>query len=133
MALRSIRTRFALALLALCVAALAIGAPASAAPPFGLKKLHLGTSAGSEDYLFTAGNTVTGTGRVDASTYYRFVVADPSSNTRSASLCRPASLSGSVSGSYALGAGDPLSGSNAWQFTLQEFNNSLCSGSPLKT
>src|SRR5437763_8800478 len=133
MTIRRFQIRFALALLALCVGGLVAGAPANAAPPFSLKKLHLGGSAGPEDYLFTRGNTVTGTGRVDASTYCRFVVTDPSAATRSTSLCRPASVGGSVSGSYALGAGDPLSGSNAWKFTLQEFNNSLCSGSPSKT
>src|SRR5919204_66238 len=133
MAIRRIQIRFALALLAICAGGVAVGPPANAAPPFSLKKLHLGTSAGPEDYLFTRGNTVTGTGRVDASTYYRFVVADPSATTRSTSLCRPASLTGSVSGSYALGAADPLSGSNAWKFTLQEFTNSLCSGSPSKS
>jgi hypothetical protein len=133
MPIRRIQIRFALALLAICAGALAVGAPAKAAPPFSLKKLHLGTSAGPEDYLFTRGNTVTATGRVDASTYYRFLVTDPSATTRSTSLCRPASVSGSVSGSYALGAADPLSGSNAWKFTLQEFTNSLCSGSPSKS
>jgi large repetitive protein len=133
MRFRRIQIRFAFALLALCVGGLSAGAPANAAPPFSLKQLHLGTSAGPEDYLFTRGNSVTGTGRVDASTYYRFVVTDPSATTRSTSLCRPASLGGSVSGSYALGAADPLSGSNAWKFTLQEFTNSLCSGSPSKS
>src|SRR3954468_12515449 len=133
MAIRRIQIRFALALLAVFAGGLAVGAPANAAPPFSLKKLHLGGSAGPEDYLLTRGNTVTGTGRVDASTYYRFVVTDPSATTRSTSLCRPASVSGSVSGSYALGAADPLSGSNAWKFTLQEFTNSLCSGSPSKS
>lgn len=133
MVFRRIQIRFALALLFVCAGGLAAVAPANAAPPFSFKKLHLGTSAGPEDYLFTPGNTLTGTGRVDASTYYRFVVTDPSSATHSTSLCRPASVSGSVTGSYALGAADPLSGSSAWKFALQEFTNSLCSGPPSKS
>src|SRR5947208_1501855 len=133
MTIRRLQIRFALALLAVFAGGLAVGAPANAAPPFSLKKLHLGTSAGPEDYLFTRGNTVTGTGRVDASTYYRFVVTDPSPAARSHSLCRPESVDGSVSGWYAIGAADPLSGSSAWKFTLQEFTNSLCSGSPSKS
>src|SRR3954469_12728949 len=134
MVVRPIQIRFAIALLALCLGGLVLGGtPAHAAPPFSLKKLHLGTSAGPEDYLYTPGNSVTGTGRVDASTYYRFVVTDPAGTTRSISLCRPATVGGSVSGSYLLGAADPLSGSNAWKFALQEFGNSLCSGAPSKS
>src|ERR1043166_1210836 len=43
-------------------------------PSFGLSALHLGTSAGSIDYDYTAGNRIVPTGTVDAGKFFDLVV-----------------------------------------------------------
>jgi hypothetical protein len=102
----------------------------SAFAKFGVKALHVGTKSGAVDYLYTAGNTVVEQGFVDRKRYYHFDVSDASGTVRWSSACRPATPSGTVSGSYTVQATDPLSTSNGWRFRLREFSNaSSCASS----
>jgi hypothetical protein len=67
---------------------------------FSVKKLHVGSVAGAEDYLFTPGNTVVEQATVDRGRYYRFDVYDASGTIRLATACRPSPGSGVTAASY---------------------------------
>src|SRR5262249_25583607 len=126
-AARSRRLVFAV-LLAL-VACLAVAPIAQATQvKFAVRKLHLGSASGAEDYLYTAGNTVVAQASVDRGRYYRFDVYDPSGAVRQTSACRLAPRNGNVTGGYTLQSTDSLSDATAWRFRLREFASaSTCS------
>lgn len=105
-----------------------IAAPVALAG-FGVQKLHLGTVGGSEDYLYTAGNTVASQGSVDPARYYRFDVSDPSGTVHFTSACRPSPAKGVVTASYPIQSSDPLSTTTAWRFRLREFTTASNCGS----
>jgi hypothetical protein len=88
-----------------------------------LSALHLGTAAGSTDYVYTSGNTIFPTGSVDAGKYYDLVVTDTlgvKHTVVSRTATNPFTL---ANDSYTVKAGDPASGSVAWKFTLHEYAN----------
>lgn len=116
------RLRFGLAVVLGLVVCL-VAAPMAQAK-FTLKRLHLGTTSGAADYLFTAGNTVVEQAQVDRGRYYRFDVYDPSGTVHQSSACRAAPHSGTVSSLYTIQAGDSLSTTTAWRFRLREFSSS---------
>jgi hypothetical protein len=95
--------------------------PTAALANFNVQKLRVGSSSGTEDYLYTTGQTVVEQGKVDSARYYRFDVSDPSGGTRFTSSCRPSPSNNVARGSYALQPGDPLSNATAWRFRLREF------------
>ncbi|MDQ3890478.1 MAG: Ig-like domain-containing protein, partial [Actinomycetota bacterium] len=114
--------------------AIAGAASAPAAPGvFSLDRLRLGGTAGPENYLFTAGDTIFPDGGADAGTYYRFLVTDASGTIRSSSPCTPASEFATADNTYTVKGADPSSSAASWKYTLQQFANSTCSGSPAKT
>ena len=96
---------------------------------FSVSKLRLGGSAGLENYLYTAGDTVWAEGTVDAGKYYRFVVTDPAGTERASSACAPTAAGGKRGNGYAIKATDPASGSNAWRYQLKQFSGAGCTGS----
>ncbi|MDQ3889734.1 MAG: Ig-like domain-containing protein, partial [Actinomycetota bacterium] len=101
---------------------------------FSLDRLRLGGAAGPENYLYTAGDTIFPDGGADAGTYYRFLVTDASGVVRNpASPCRPASEFPLADNTYTVRGADPISTAASWKYTLQQFANSTCSGSPAKT
>src|SRR5436190_22108369 len=76
--------------LALVVFAASLAAfPGAALAGMTLAKLRLGSTTGPEDYLYTAGNAVSASGTLDAGSFYRFVVTDPSAVVRSTTPCKP--------------------------------------------
>ena len=105
-------------------------APAEAA--FSLAKLRVGSASGSENYVFTAGNTVHAEGSVDSSRSFRFVITDPSGAVQSISACR-ASTGGTVTNLYTVRATDPVSANTAWRYRLEQYTSSVCDGLPEKT
>jgi len=123
--------RLVLAVLTLLLAVAA--APGVASAAMGVSKLRAGGPLGTENYLYTAGDSVFATGSVDAGSYYRFVVSDPSAVAHSTSTCAAAPANNAVSGSYVVQAGDPVSTSTAWRFQLQQFATAGCAGAPAKS
>jgi hypothetical protein len=101
---------------------------------FSLDRLRLGSVSGPENYVFSAGDVVFPEGGADAGTYYMFVVTDVGGVTRNpAFACTPAASFSSNDNSYTIQATDPVSTGTSWRFTLQQFTNATCSGTPAKT
>ena len=131
---RWIRSGLLAALLVAIVAAALQTASAPAAPAvYSFDRLRLGGPAGVETYVYTAGNVIYPQGGVDAGRFYRFLVLDSAGVTRNAPVCRPESQFATADNTYTVGAGDPLSGSASWRYTLQQFTTSACSGTPSRT
>jgi hypothetical protein len=106
--------------------------PTYVAAVTSLVKLHVGTTAGAENYLFTTGDAVAPESTVDPSRRVNYVVKDASGNTVATSSC---SNGTPPSFTYTIQAGDPISTTTAsWTFTLQAFGTTgSCSGSPSTT
>src|SRR4051812_25122095 len=108
--------------LAATAAALAVGAPtALAVNSFGV--LHKGTTTGAEDYLYTAGETVsTGTTTVDQANKgaYRYSLIRPNLSVTPLTGCIQAT-SGSTSASYAVSPSDVASGTNGYRIVLEQY------------
>jgi hypothetical protein len=124
------------------VAALFLMFPAGAAagPGFGIQKLRLGSTTGLEDYLYTAGNTIVAQGGADKGNFYtRFTVSQPGSVVAGVYTPGPAVMTtgcvrvpsnGVVTSTYTVKSSDPASGTYPYQFRLDEFTTSACSGTP---
>src|SRR5215218_6892795 len=127
--------RLARILVVLCILT---GATYAAAPgayaAFGLSKLVLDSKTGSENYLFTSGNTVFAQGNVDGADSkvpgraYQFTFTDASGATRSVSPCTANGTvnNAAVWSSYTLTASDPLSTSTSWRVVLRQYSDSRC-------
>ena len=115
------------------VALVALTAVPAASAAFSLTRLHLGTAAGPENYVYTTGNTVVPEGGTDAGTFYKFVVTDSSGAARNVFSCTPAADFSITNNSYSVSSADPASGSAAWKYTLQQFSNGTCTGTPAKS
>ena len=121
------------------VVGIVISAVASSAAPatpgvFSLDRLLLGTGSGPENYTYTAGDRIFPDGGVDPGSFYRFVVADAGGVVRNPSFaCTPAASFTSSDNTYVVQAGDPVSTGSAWTYTLRQFANSSCTGTPTKT
>src|SRR5262245_4023813 len=121
------------ALAALSAAALMAGSAPAASGVFSLDRLRLGGPGGTETYVYTTGNVLYPEGGVDLNRFYRFVVTDSAGVTRNSPVCLPESQFATADNTYTIGAGDPLSGSAAWRYTLNQYTTSNCSGTPSKT
>src|SRR5215211_1345398 len=106
--------------------------PSIASAGFSILKLRLGSTLGPENYLFTTGDTVYSSGKLDVGSHYRFVVSDSNAVVRSTSACTPSPSSGGVTGSFTVLSSSPLSNGTAWRYELQQFAAG-CAGSPAKT
>jgi subtilase family protein/Calx-beta domain-containing protein/fervidolysin-like protein len=103
-----------------------------------LMRLHFGTAAGPENYLFTAGDVIVPEGTVSASSRYKFAVTDPAGGSHGTFACTLAPATPSnppidgTSNSYTVQASDPLSSANDWTFTLRQYasTDTTCSGTP---
>ena len=107
--------------------------PSMASAGFSISKLRLGSTLGPENYLFTTGDTVYSSGKLDVGSHYRFVVSDSNAVVRSTSACTPSPSSGGVTGSFTVLSSSPLSNGTAWRYELQQFAAAGCAGSPAKT
>jgi hypothetical protein len=105
----------------------------SAVAAFGLGKLRVGTSTGSENYLYTTGDVIFPEATPDAGQYYTFTIKDSSGAVQGSVFCTPTGNYSTTSNTYTVQSDDPLSGSSGWSYTINQFSNSLCSGSPAKT
>ena len=112
---------------------MALTAVPAASAAFSLTRLHLSTAAGPENYVYTTGNTVVPEGGTDAGTFYKFVVTDSSGAARNVFSCTPAADFSITNNSYSVSSSDPASGSAAWKYTLQQFSNGTCTGTPAKS
>ncbi|MEA2428585.1 MAG: hypothetical protein QOF37_2213, partial [Thermoleophilaceae bacterium] len=112
-------------LLGALVVVLAFGAsPASAAP--ALSQLQVGSSAGAEDYMYTAGDGIYGSGTASANRGYRFKVLDSSGTVRGTSSCGIVPAGGAVNWTYNVQTSDPVSNNTAWTYVLAEYNDWFC-------
>src|SRR3954447_11409657 len=101
---------------------------------FALGKLFLDSKTGSENYLFTSGNTVFAQGTIDAADTkapgrsYQFTFSDASGATRSISACTPTGAvnNAAVWASYTLTSSDPPSTSTNWRVVLRQYTDSRC-------
>ncbi len=99
-----------------------------------LMRLHLGTAAGPENYIYTAGDTIVPEGTVAAGTRYQIAVTDPVGGSHGSFTCT-LTATGAIDGtnnSYTVLASDPLSNATDWTFTLRQYaaSNTTCSGTP---
>src|ERR1051326_1069335 len=116
------------------------GAMASATftDAFGIAKLHIGTSTGAEDYIFTAGDTVVVEYTVDPrdsghpNRSHRIIIKDGSGAVRNVPVCI-ANTSGSLFYSYTIQPNDPPSTAADWTATLEQLLTADCSGAVEKT
>jgi hypothetical protein len=115
-------------------AALLAPAAGAAAGVFSLDRLRLGSTAGPEDSLFTAGQLVVADGGVDAGTYYKVVVTDAAGTVRNpAFACTNAASWTFAQNGYAIATADPPSSAAPWKLTLNQYTGSTCAGTPAKT
>ena len=103
------------------------------ADAFGLAKLTLSSKNGSENYVFTAGNTVVISGSVDpadathAGRAYRLSFRDPSGAAHATTTCtRDGSKGADVNASYVVLATDPVSTSATWKAVLEQYVDAGC-------
>lgn len=127
------------------VLAVSLTASRAAYAAFGLTSLHLNAAGGSEDYMYTAGNTiflVAGVDNADAGhpgRSYRVVFSNPGGTPIMTFSCTPNGNPGTFTSSanaYTVQASDPASAGTGYSVTLNQFNNVTpgdCSGSPEKT
>jgi hypothetical protein len=114
---------------AVACAALVVPASALAVPAPDLKKLYLGTSStsGTEDYQFTAGNSIfPDVTHATSGAFYKLTVTDPNTTVKTVVACAATSTIGSPSDAYTVQAGDPLSTSSSWTFTYNEYSDASC-------
>jgi hypothetical protein len=109
-----------------------LGASAGAAS-FGISKLRHGSASGAEDYLYTAGNVIFPDASVDSNRYYRFVVRDSNGAQRGSVPCTSTNGFSSTNNTYTVPSDAPVSTTSAWRYTLEEFTNSSCTGTPAKS
>jgi len=109
-----------------------VGTPAANAA-VTTNKLLRNASAGPEDYVFTAGDSVYGQGTVDPADAkhktrsYRFAFRDPSGATRSTTACTAnPRAGGAVFGSYAIQPSDPVSAATGWSVVLSQYTDKQC-------
>ena len=122
--------------LTLVAAALTFMVGAAPAVPgvFSLDRLRLGGPAGSENDVYTAGNRIYPEGGVDQGAYYRIVVTDAAGAVRNPAFpCTPSANFETADNAYTVQSGDPSSTAAPWQFTLRQYGNATCSGTPAKT
>jgi hypothetical protein len=92
-----------------------------------LAALHLGSTTGSTDYVYTAGNAIVPTGNVDAGKYYDLVVTD-SLGAKHTVVARTSTNPFTLANnSYTIKASDPASTSVAWKFSVREYANATTS------
>ena len=120
----------------MALVAIVVTSPAPATPGvFSLDRLRLGSVAGPENYLYTAGNSIYPDGGIDAGAfYYKVVVTDTAGTVRNPAFpCTPGANFTTANNSYNVSPSDPVSNSVYWKFTLQQFANSSCTGTPAKS
>jgi hypothetical protein len=98
-----------------------------------ISKLRHGSATGVEDYLYTSGNVIFPEAHVDSNTYYRFVVRDSSGAQRGSVPCTSSDRFSSTNNTFTLQGDVPVSTGTAWSYTLDEFKNSSCTGTPVKS
>src|SRR5215207_11113532 len=106
---------------------------AADAAPFGVQKLRQGGSTGAENYVYTDGGVVFGQGTVDAGSYYRFTVLDPTGTVRSSSNCIQALFKKGATWKYTIQPTDPVTTTTGWRFRIDEWTNLACSDAPAKS
>ncbi len=125
----------ALVLLAL-IASLSLQVSAAQATPnvFSFDRLRSGGSFGPENYVYTAGNVIFPDAGVDPGTFYKFVVTDSAGVNRNPSFpCTPAASYPVANNAYTVAPSDPPSTGAAWKYTLNQYGNANCTGTPAKT
>ena len=101
---------------------------------FSFDRLRLGGSAGPENYVYTVGNVIFPDAGVDPGTYYRFVVTDSSGGVRNPSFpCTAAAGFPIADNTYTVGQSDPPSAGSGWRYTLNQYGNPSCTGTPTKS
>ena len=101
---------------------------------FSFDRLRLGGSAGPENYVYTVGNVIFPDAGVDPGTYYRFVVTDSSGGVRNPSFpCTAAAGFPIADNTYTVGQSDPPSAGSGWRYTLNQYGNPSCTGTPAKS
>jgi hypothetical protein len=100
---------------------------------FGISTLRLGSASGPEDYLYTAGDVIFPRASVDANKYYRFVIKDSGGTQQGSVACTSTNSLSATNNTFTVQSDDPVSTGTSWSFTLQQFDNSSCSGTPAKT
>ncbi len=127
------RGRALLSALAFVLALMVFHVASASANPgvFSLDRLRLGGAAGAENYVYTAGDLIYPDGGVDAGTYYRAVVTDASGATRNSPVCRLYNNFPTVD-TYTIGSTDPASTGTPWKYTLNQYANPSCTGTPAK-
>ena len=112
---------------------LALWGASAGAASFGISKLRHGSANGAEDYLYTAGNAIFPDASVDSNRYYRFVIRDSSGAQRGSVPCTSTNSFSSTNNTFTAPSDAPVSTATAWRYTLDEFTNSSCSGTPAKS
>src|SRR5919197_304224 len=115
------------------VASILVPLAGSASADPTISKLRRGSATGAEDYIYTSGNVIFPEAHVDSSTYYRFVIRDSSGTQRGSVPCTSSDSLSSTNNTFILQGGVPVSTGTAWSYTLDQFNNSSCSGAPAKS
>ena len=125
----------ALSLLAILAAILLQAGGASATPNvFSFDRLRLGSAQGPENYVFTTGNVIYPDAGVDPGTFYKVVVTDSSGVVRNPGFaCTGAASFPVTNNTYTVTPNDPPSAGAAWKYTLNQYNNSNCTGTAAKT
>jgi len=98
-----------------------------------ISKLRHGSASGAEDYLYTSGNVIFPEAHVDSNMYYRFAVRDSSGVQRGSVPCTSTASFPSTNNTFTVQGDVPTSTGIAWSYTLDEFKNSSCSGTPQKS
>ena len=94
----------------------------SAAAVFGLGKLRVGSSTGSENYLYTTGDVIFPEATPDAGQYYTLTIKDSSGAVQGSVFCTPTGNYSTNNNTYTVQSDDPLSGSSGWSYTINQFS-----------
>jgi hypothetical protein len=94
---------------------------------FAAGKLFLGSLAGPENYIYTAGDAIVSDSDIDASSSstkraYKFFVLDASNAVRNSPTCTLNGAGGGVSYSYTVQASDPPSTSADYEWVLRQYS-----------
>ncbi len=128
------RRRAPVFLIAVLAVILQAGVAPAAPGVFSFDRLLSGGSGGPENYVYTAGDVIYPAGGADTGSFYKFVVTDSAGVARNpASPCLPASAFETFDHAYAVQASDPISTATPWRYTLNQYTNAACGGSPAKT
>jgi hypothetical protein len=98
-----------------------------------ISKLRHGSASGAEDYIYTSGNVIFPEAHVDSNMYYRFAVRDSSGVQRGSVPCTSTASFPSTDNTFTVQGDVPTSTGIAWSYTLDEFKNSACSGTPARS